>query len=99
MRLFHLILAVFFAALILAVARDQVGRVALVVFFTGLSEFIFGTIAVMSLFQTVAAIGHARRLGEYMHALGATALVLLLATATMNGVLWFGWWILDIVLA
>jgi hypothetical protein len=97
MRLFHLLMAVFITALILAISRHEVGRIMLVVFLTGLGEFIFGAMAVMTLFQTIGSIGQANRLLAYLQALAATALVLLVATATMNGILWLGWWLLTVV--
>jgi hypothetical protein len=95
MRLIHLILLVFFAAIILTLARDPVGRVAIVVFFTGLAEFIFGTMAVMTLFQTVGAIGEADRPQAYVEAILRTALALVVATVTMNGLLWIGVWLVQ----
>jgi len=96
-RLIHLIMAVFVAALLLAISRHEIGRIMLVVFFTGLGEFIFGAVAIMTLFQTLGAIGHANRLSAYVQAVAATAIVLLVATATMNGILWLGWWLLGVV--
>ena len=99
MRLIQLLLAVFFVAIILAIARDEVGRVALVVFFTGLGEFIFGLVAIMTLFQTVGAIGEANNPLACLQAIAATAVVLLVATATMNGLLWAGLSLLQVVVA
>jgi hypothetical protein len=90
MRLIHLVLAIFFLAMIMAIARDEVGRVALVVFFTGLGEFVFGLIAIMTLFQTVGAIGEANRPLAYAQAVVATAVVLVVATVTMNALLYAG---------
>jgi hypothetical protein len=81
----------------LTAARDMVGRVALIVFFVGLGEFIIGLIAVMSLFQTVGAIGHARGLLSYAQAIGATAMILLVASLTMNGLLAIGIWVVQAV--
>ena len=98
MRILHLIFLVFFSALILASAQEEMGRVALVVFFTGCAEFLFGLIAIMTLFKTVAAIGYANSVRAYAEAIGATALVLVVASATMNGVLWLGLLILQVVL-
>ena len=95
MRLYHLLLAVLFVALILGIARDEVGRVALIVFFTGLGELVFGLTTIMALFQTVSAIGYARSAGEYAEAVAATALVVLLAAVLMNGVLWVGMWMVQ----
>ncbi|HEV3167874.1 MAG TPA: hypothetical protein VGZ22_27985 [Isosphaeraceae bacterium] len=97
MRILHLIFLVFFSALILAIAQEETGRVALVVFFTGLCEFFFGLIGLMSLFKTVAMIGYAGTVREYFQAITATTVVLVVATATMNAVLWLGLFILQMV--
>jgi hypothetical protein len=97
MRLYHLLLAVFFVALARAIARDEVGRVALIVFFIGLGEFVFGLIAVMTLFQTIGAMGEANSPAAYAQALAATALVLVVASVTMNALLWVGLGILQVV--
>jgi hypothetical protein len=98
MRILHLIFLVFFSALILAIAQEETGRVALVVFFTGCVEFVFGLIAIMTLFRTVAQIGYANSVGAYLQAIGVTTVVLIVATATMNAVLWLGLMILQVVL-
>jgi hypothetical protein len=98
MRLWHLLMAVFFAALVLMIARAEVGRVALVVFFTGLGEVVLGTTALMQLFRTIGAFGAARDFLAHVEALAATALVLILATASMNAVLWVGVALLDRIL-
>lgn len=90
MRLWHLLFLVFFAALLLAIWRSEVGRVALIVFFTGLVEVVLGVTAVMNLFKTLGAFGHARGLAAHVEALAATALVLMVATVGMNAVLWCG---------
>ena len=90
MRLWHLALAVVVVGALLAIGRDGVGRVALVVFFTGLAEFLLGTLALTTLFQTVGSIGEARGFQEYAIAVGATVLVLAAATLVMNSVLWVG---------
>lgn len=55
MRLWHLVLFVLFAGIILAIVRDTVGRIALIVFITALGEVVLGTTAVMALFQTIGA--------------------------------------------
>ncbi|MBX6312930.1 MAG: hypothetical protein IRY99_08460 [Isosphaeraceae bacterium] len=90
MRLWHLLFAVWMVAVALTIARDPTGRVALVVFFTGLGEFLLGTTAVMALFRAVGAIGEAEGLLEHARAVLATALVILAASLTMNGWLWLG---------
>lgn len=98
MRLWHLLALVFFAALLLAIWRTEVGRVALIVFFTGLAEVVLGTTAIMNLFKTIGALGHARGLASHVEALAATALVLMLATIGMNAVLWGGMALLQQIL-
>ena len=97
MRLIHLVFAVFLSALVLGIARDEVGRVALVVFCTGLIEVVLGTAALMSLFQAIGAIGEADRPLAFAHAIASTAMVLLVATLSMNVVLWAGVWLVQIV--
>ncbi len=66
------------------------GRVAIVVFTTGLIEIVLATTAIMTLFQTVGAIGEARRITAYAEAVLATATVLTVASITMNAVLTVG---------
>jgi hypothetical protein len=90
MRILHLILGVFFAALLMAVSREPTGRVAIVVFFTGLGEVILGTTALMALFKTLGALGEARGLLRQVEALVGTAAVLISASVVMNGLLWLG---------
>jgi hypothetical protein len=88
MRLLHLVYIVFMLALAFAVAREPVGRVALVVFVTLAGELACGTTAMMLLFQTVAAIGEARGVLEYVQSLMATAFVLVVAAWLMIAMLW-----------
>jgi hypothetical protein len=95
MRLWHLLFAVFVVALVLAIGQDDVGRVALVVFVTGLGEVVLGTTALMCLFQTVGGIGEAKTLGAHLEAIAATILVLVLGTLAMNAVLWAGVWLVQ----
>jgi hypothetical protein len=90
MRLWHFLLAVFFLGIIFALAREEVGRVSLVVFVTGFAEFFLGTMAIMALFQTVGSIGEARGITEHFLAIVATILVLIVAALVMNVVLWLG---------
>lgn len=94
MRLWHLLTIVLFVALVLAIARSDVGKVALIVFFTGLGEIILGVTALLHLFKTIGALGAARGLTAHLEAIVATALVLLVATLSMNAVLWAGVWLL-----
>lgn len=95
MRLWHLIFLVMMAAIVLTVAREPFGRVALVVFVTGLIEFILGTAFIMTLFRTFGAIGEARHILAYLEAIVATALVLIVAAYAMMAVLWVGVWLVQ----
>ncbi len=99
MRIWHLIVAVIITATFLTLWRDPVGRVALIVFVTGLGEVFFGLTALLALFRTIGAIGQARRLSAYAEALVATGLVLVVASALMNGLLWIGVWLVQRVVA
>lgn len=98
MRLWHLTIAVLFTSLVLAIARSEVGRVGLVVFVTALGEVALGTTALMQLFQTLGEFGAARTLVAHLEALVATVLVLVVASALMNGLLWVGMYLLCQVL-
>ena len=90
MRLWHLVFGILVVATCLAIAREEAGRVALIVFVTGLCEVALGATALLALFRTVAGIGEARGLAAYVEAFAATLLVLVLASVAMNGVLWLG---------
>jgi hypothetical protein len=90
MRLRHILFAVLLVALVLAISRNAAGRVAIIVFFAGLGEVILGTTALMHLFQTIGRFGAARGLSAHLEALMATIIVLVLATASMNAVMWIG---------
>jgi hypothetical protein len=93
MRLWHVFFGVGLLAVMMTIARDPAGRVAMVVFFTTLGEVVVGTTAVMMLFQTVGAIGEAKGLYEHAEALVATTVVLALGTALMSGLLFIGAWL------
>jgi len=95
MRLWHLIFLIVMAAVVLAIARESVGRVALVIFTTGLIEFVLGLTFVMTLFRTFGALGEAQRLVAYLEAIVATILVLVVASYVMNAVLWVGVWLVQ----
>src|SRR5262249_11454082 len=95
MRLWHLIAAVLFVALALAVVRDEAGRVALGVFFVALMEVGLGRTALMLLFRSVAQIGYARRPTAHVEAVAATALIAFIAALAMNAVFWVGCWIVQ----
>ena len=93
MRLWHLFLGVLLLAVVLTIARDPAGRVAMVVFFTTVGEVVVGTTAIMMLFQTVGAIGEAKGLVEHAEAVFATTVVLAIGTALMWGLLVVGGWL------
>jgi hypothetical protein len=98
MRLWHLIVFILALSLILAVVRDQVGRVALVVFATGVGEFVMGTTAVMALFRTIGALGEAKGLVAHVEAVATTTLVLVIATAMMSLWAFAGAWLVQVSL-
>lgn len=90
MRTWHLTFAVFLAALAFAFAREEVGRVALVVFLTASAMVALGTTSVMLLFRTFGSLGTARRAGDYVEAVAATLGVLAFGASSMLAVLWCG---------
>ena len=98
MRLWHLVVVILVVGILLAISRDVVGRIALIVFLTCLGEVVFGTTAVMALFQTIGALGMARGLFEHGQAVAATTLVLIGATAVMSTWLFMGAWLIQAVL-
>ncbi len=93
MRLWHLSAIILMLGLVMAIARDPVGCVALIVFVTGLGEVILGTTAIMALFQTIGALGMARGLLQHGQAVAATTFVLVLATGVMSLWLFVGAWL------
>ena len=90
MRLSHLLFAVLVVGTALGIARDEVGRVALIVFLTGLGAVVSALAAIMALFQTIGAFGEARSLGAHVEALAATIVVLAVGSAVMLGLLFAG---------
>ena len=73
MRLWHLVFVVVLVALVLALARDPVGRVALIVFVDRRwARWSSGPTAVMALFQTIGALGEAEGLVAHAEAVAAT---------------------------
>ena len=90
LRLWHLLFAVFVAALALVLAREEVGRVTLIVFTTGLGLIVLGTASVMLLFRTFGSIGHARDAFSALEGVGATVGVLFFGASAMWAVLWCG---------
>jgi hypothetical protein len=98
MRLWHLFVVILAVSVILAIVRDQVGRVALIVFVTALGEAIFGTTAILALFQTIGGIGEAKGLFAHAEAVATTALVLVIATTIMALWLVAGAWLVQATL-
>jgi hypothetical protein len=90
MRIWTLALIVLIFGLIMGIVRDEIGRVAVIVFFTGLSMSMAGVASIMALFQTVGALGEARDLGAHVEAIAATVLVLTVAAFAMLGLLFVG---------
>ncbi len=97
MRLWHILFGVFLSATVLAIAREEVGRVAIVVFATTISEVFLGTASLLMLFRTFGAIGMARNAMMYVEAIAATIAVLFVGTAAMAGVLYIGIFLLTLV--
>ena len=98
MRLWHLVIFILVLGILLAIVRDTVGRIALIIFFTALGEVVLGTTAVLALFQTIGAIGMARGLFEHGQAVAATTLVLIIATTIVSMWLFVGAWLVQAVL-
>jgi hypothetical protein len=95
MRLWHLFVAIMALSLIFTIIRDPVGRIALIVFLTGLGEVVFGTTAILALFQTIGSLGEAKGLFDHAEAVAATALVLIIATTIMSSWLFAGAWLVQ----
>jgi len=98
MRLWHLFVFIAALCLILAIVRDQVGRIALIVFVTALGEVIIGTTAVLALFQTIGSLGEAKGLLAHAEAVATTTLVLIIGTTVMSWVLFVGAWLVQVSL-
>src|SRR5215831_7368085 len=94
MRLWHLVVFIMALGMILAIVRDPVGRIALIVFTTALGEVVIGTTAVLALFRTIGAIGEAKGLFAHAEAV-ATTLVLIIATTVMSSWLFAGAWLVQ----
>jgi hypothetical protein len=90
MRISTLVFAILLIGTVLGIARDEVGRVAVIIFFTGLGTVIAGVTSILALFQTVGALGESRSLGTCIEALAATLVVLAVGSATMLGVMFGG---------
>jgi hypothetical protein len=90
MRLSTLLFAILVLATLMAIVRDEVGRVAVIVFFTGLGTTIVVLGAIMALFQTIGAFGEAHSLLSHVEALAATAVVLIVGSSMTLGLLFAG---------
>lgn len=90
MKIWHILFAVFLAALAMAIWRDPVGRVALVVFVTSLSMIGLGTVSLLFLFRAISAVGSAQSTFSMIEACVATAGVLVFGSSSMLFVLWCG---------
>jgi hypothetical protein len=95
MRLWHLFVFIMALSLVLAITRDPVGRIGLIVFVTALGEVIIGTAAVLALFQTIGAIGEAKGLFAHAEAVATTTLVVITATTIMSSWLFAGAWLVQ----
>lgn len=74
----------------MAIARDDMGRVALIAFVTGVAVIATVLTAVMALFQTVAALSEAGTLTAQVEAIAATAVVLAIGSSASLGLLYAG---------
>jgi len=90
MKLWHLIFVVFLAAIAMAISRDPVGRVALVVFVTSLTMIGLGTASLLLLFRAISAIGSADSTVSTIEACAATAGVVVFGSGSMLFVLFCG---------
>lgn len=83
MRISTTMFGVLVLAIIFTLLRDEVGRVAVIVFGAGLGVTVGGVAAIMALFQTIGAFGEAQTWIAHIEALVATALVLVVGSAGM----------------
>ena len=90
MRLSTLLYVILVIAILMGIVRDEIGRVAVIVFFTGLGTIIVVLGAIMALFQTVGALGEAQTLLSHVEALAATAVVLIVGSSMTLGLLFAG---------
>ncbi|MHB1559650.1 MAG: hypothetical protein ACYC61_19555 [Isosphaeraceae bacterium] len=98
MRIWHLVVFILAMGLVLAIIRDPVGRIALIVFITALGEVVIGTSAVLALFQTIGSLGEAKGVVAHAEAVATTTLVLVIATAVMSSLLFGGAWLVQAAL-
>jgi hypothetical protein len=99
MRLWHLVLGILVTSLVLTIAREPTGRVALIVFGIGIGEVVSGTTALLALFRTVGAIGEADSLPTHAGAVLATSVVLAAATSVMAALFFAGAWLVNLAVA
>jgi hypothetical protein len=90
MRLSTLLFVILVLGTLMAIVRDEVGRVAVIVFFTGLGTTVVVLGAIMALFQTIGAFGEAQSLLSHVEALAATAVVLVVGSSMTLGLLFAG---------
>lgn len=95
MKLWHFVVGIMVLAVIMAIARDEVGRVALIMFFTSLGVVIIGTSSIMVLFRTIGAFGAARSWMAHAEATAATACIVVLGGGSMVAVMWLGAFLLS----
>ena len=93
MRIGTTMFGVLVLAVVFTMLKDEVGRVAVIVFVTGLGVTIGGLTAIISLFHTLGALGEARTLAAHVEAVGATVLVLAVGSGAMLATLFAGVWL------
>jgi hypothetical protein len=99
MRLWHLVFGIMVIASVLSICRDPAGRVALIVFVTGLGEVVFGTTSLLALFESVGSLGEAKGPVAHVEAIAVTAQVLAVATTVMSAWLFLGIWLVRVAVA
>ncbi|WP_435018865.1 hypothetical protein TA3x_000852 [Tundrisphaera sp. TA3] len=85
MRLATWVFLVLVLGVVMGIARDEVGRVAVIVFVAGAAITAAGLTISLALFQTVAALGEARGVAAHLEAAVATAVVLAVGSALIVG--------------
>ena len=98
MRLSTLCFVVVVLAVMFTLMRDEVGRVGVIVFVTGLIMTVAGTAALLALFTTIGALGEARTLYHHVEALVATALVLAVGSSGMLGAMFLGAYFIELAI-
>jgi hypothetical protein len=90
MRLWMLVVAVLVVGILLAILRDEFGRIVLIVFLTGLGTVAAGLTSIMALFQTIGALGESKTIARAIEALAATLVVVAVGSASVLGVMFAG---------